>query len=260
VQQVLKRETPGEARPGISLSLKRFTMKRSISIGIALLGLIIPAWADSGQAEKERITDSSNVLKDIMNAPDKGIPGSVLDGTKCVIVIPSVKKAAFIIGASYGRGVMSCRTGEDFKGPWSGPIMMATEQGSVGFQIGGEGTDFVILVLNDDGARAVMKSKVKLGADASIAAGPVGRTAEASTTGSMRAQMLSYSRARGVFGGVSLSGASLRVDGDANKNLYGEKVTPEQIMKGEVPTPEVANPLIAELTKASAKSAQEKKQ
>jgi lipid-binding SYLF domain-containing protein len=153
---------------------------------------------------------------------------------------------------------MSCRTGDDFKGPWSDPIMMATESGSVGFQIGGEGTDFVILVLNDDGARAVMKSKIKLGADASIAAGPVGRTTEAATTGNMRAQMLSYSRSRGVFGGVSLSGASLRVDSDANKNLYGEKVSPQQIMKGEVTMPEVAKPLIQTLTEASEKAKQEK--
>lgn len=233
-------------------------MKKLIGIATACLGLIVPVWAESGQTEKDRITDASNVLREILKAPDKGVPQSVLDGTKCAIVIPSVKKAAFIIGGSYGRGVMSCRTGDDFKGPWSDPIMMATESGSVGFQIGGEGTDFVILVLNDDGARAVMKSKVKLGADASIAAGPVGRTAEAATTGSMQAQMLSYSRAHGVFGGVSLSGASLRVDGDANKNLYGEKVTPQQIMKGEVTMPDAAKPLIEELTRASAQSKEEK--
>lgn len=233
-------------------------MKRAMSVGIICLGLIASAWAESGEKEKERIKDADNVLKDILEAPDKGVPMSVLDGTKCAIVIPSVKKAAFIVGASYGRGVMSCRTGDDFKGPWSAPIMMATESGSVGFQIGGQGTDFVILVLNNDGARAIMKSKVKLGADASIAAGPVGRTAEASTTGLMQAQMLSYSRSQGVFGGVSLSGASLRVDGDANKNLYGEKVTPEQIMKGEVTMPDVAKPLIEELTRASEKAKKEK--
>jgi SH3 domain-containing YSC84-like protein 1 len=233
-------------------------MKRVTSIGIVCLSLIASVWADSGEKEKDRITESENVLKDIMEAPDKGVPGSVMDGAKCVITIPSVKKGAFIVGGSYGRGVMSCRTGDDFKGPWSGPIMMATESGSVGFQIGGEGTDFVILVLNDDGARTLMRSKVKLGADASVAAGPVGRTAEASTTGSMKAQMLSYSRSRGVFAGVSLSGASLRVDDDANKNLYGEKVTPQQIMKGDVPVPDVAKPLIATLTRAAEKAKQEK--
>jgi len=233
-------------------------MKRLISVCMVCLGFITSVWAESGATEKDRIKDSTNVLKDVLNAPDKGIPESVLGGTKCVIVIPSVKKAAFIVGASYGRGVMTCRTGDDFKGPWSAPIMMATESGSVGFQIGGSGTDFVILVLNDDGARTLMKSKVKLGADASIAAGPVGRTAEASTTGSMKAQMLSYSRSRGAFAGVSLSGASLRVDDDANKNLYGEKVTSEQIMKGAVPMPEEAKPLIEIVNQATQKARSEK--
>jgi SH3 domain-containing YSC84-like protein 1 len=235
----------------------RFNMKKLASVCILCAAFLTPAWGE-GDTEKDRIKESNDVLKDILNAPDKGVPLSVLDGTKCVITIPSVKKAAFIIGGSYGRGVMSCRTGDDFKGPWSDPIMMATESGSVGFQIGGEGTDFVILVLNDDGARAIMKSKVKLGADASIAAGPVGRTTEAATTGNMRAQMLSYSRSHGAFAGVSLSGASLRVDGDANKNLYGEKVSPQQIMKGEVTMPEAAKPLIQTITDATSKSKEEK--
>ena len=219
--------------------------------------LLTSVWAQ-GDKEKDRIKESTNVLKDILEAPDKGVPGSVLDGAKCVITIPSVKKAGFIVGASYGRGVMTCRAGDDFRGPWSGPLMMATESGSVGLQIGGQGTDFVILVLNDGGARAIMKSKVKLGADASVAAGPVGRTAEASTTGAMQAQMLSYSRSRGVFGGVSLSGASLRVDGDANKNLYGKAVTPEQVIKGEVPVPDDAKPLIAIVTEATEKAKEKK--
>jgi lipid-binding SYLF domain-containing protein len=227
---------------------------RVIGIGILCLSLIAPVLADSSEKEKDRITQANVVFKEISNAPDKGIPGDVFGGTKCVIILPSVKKGAFIVGASYGRGVMSCRTGADFKGPWSAPIMMALEQGSLGLQIGGEGTDFIILVTNDSGARAVMKSKVKLGADASIAGGPVGRTAEASTTGSMKAEMLSYSRSQGVFAGVSLSGASLRVDNDANQHLYGEKVTPEQIMSGSVPTPDVAKPLIETLTTAQEKA------
>jgi lipid-binding SYLF domain-containing protein len=150
---------------------------------------------------------------------------------------------------------MTCRQGEDFKGPWSAPVMMASSSGSIGFQIGAEATDFVILVLNDAGARNMMKNKVKLGADASIAAGPVGRTAEAATSGKMNAQMLSYSRSRGVFGGVSLSGATLRPDGDANKNLYGEKVSAEQIVKGEgVTMPEEARGLIDALTAATTKA------
>lgn len=230
-------------------------MKKMTSMLLVGLGLVASCWAESGEKEKERVKDSSNVMKEIMDAPDKGIPGSVLDGTKCVIVLPGVKKAAFGVGATYGRGVMTCRQGADFKGPWSAPVMMASSSGSIGFQIGAEATDFVILVLNDDGARNMLHNKVKLGADASIAAGPVGRTAEASTSGKMNAQMLSYSRARGVFGGVSLSGATLRPDGDANQSLYGQKVSAEQIVKGEgVTMPEEAKGLIDTLTTATSKA------
>jgi SH3 domain-containing YSC84-like protein 1 len=228
-------------------------MKNLASTLLVCAGFITSGWAGSGETEKDRVKESGNVMKEIMDAPDKGIPGSVLDGTKCVVVLPGVKKAAVGIGGSYGRGVMTCRTGEDFKGPWSPPVMMASSGGSFGFQIGGQSTDFVILVLNDSGARAMLKNKLKLGADASIAAGPVGRTAEASTTGTMKAQMLSYSRSQGVFGGVSLSGATLRPDGDANKNLYGEKVTTEQIINSQgVTMPEEARTLIDTLTAATA--------
>jgi SH3 domain-containing YSC84-like protein 1 len=234
-------------------------MKRITSMGAVFLGLIISAWADTGEKERDRITESANVVKDIFNAPDKGVPLGVLDGTKCVIVIPGLKKAAFIVGGDYGRGVMTCRTGEDFKGPWSAPLMMASGGGDIGFQIGAEATDVVILVLNDDGARSIMKSKVKLGAEASVAAGPVGRTTEASTNEAMKAQMLSYSRARGVFAGVSVSGMTLRVDGDANENLYGEKVTAQQILTGQgITMPDEAKPLIAAIKQATGKAAEEK--
>jgi SH3 domain-containing YSC84-like protein 1 len=234
----------------------RFKVKRLTSLGLVILGLLLSAWADTGKKEKERITASTNVLDDIFNAPDKGVPLSVLDGTKCVVVIPDLKKAAFIIGADYGRGVMTCRTGEDFKGAWSAPIMMASGGGDIGFQLGVEGTDVVILVLNDDGARSLMKSKLQLGAEASVAGGPVGRTAEASTNAVMRAQMLSYSRAHGVFAGISVSGMTLRVDGDANENLYGKEVSPEQILKGEgIMMPDQAKPLIETLTQATKKAA-----
>jgi lipid-binding SYLF domain-containing protein len=171
-----------------------------------------------------------------------------------------MKKAGFVVGASYGRGVMTCRTGADFKGPWSPPVMMASSGGSFGLQIGAEATDFVILVLNDSGARAMMKNKIKLGADASIAAGPVGRTSEAATSGTMKAQMLSYSRSRGVFGGVSLSGSTLRPDGDANKNLYGEKVSAEQIINSQgVTMPEEAKQLVEVLTSATINKPPEEK-
>ncbi len=229
-------------------------MKRLGLIGTLLLILTTILMAAEGDTEKDRVKESGDVMKEIVGQPDKGIPGKLLDGSKCVIVLPSVKKGAVGIGGSYGRGVMTCRSGDDLKGPWSAPVMMASSAASIGFQIGGEATDFVILVMNDAGARSMLKNKVKLGADASIAAGPVGRTSEASTNASMKAQMLSYSRSRGVFGGVSLSGATLRPDGDANDNLYGKKVTPEQIVKGQgIEMPAVAKPLIETLTTATAK-------
>jgi lipid-binding SYLF domain-containing protein len=210
----------------------------------------------AGDAERGRVKESGQVLKEILDAPDKGIPKSVLDGSKCVIVLPSVKKMAVGIGGSYGRGVMTCRTGTDYKGPWSAPIMMASSGGSVGFQIGGQATDFVIIVMNDGGAKNLLNNKVKLGADASVAAGPVGRTAEASTNARMQAQMLSYSRSQGVFGGVSLSGSTLRPDGGANENLYRQKVKPEEIIAGKVPMPPEAQQLITDLEKSQSAVAQ----
>lgn len=228
-------------------------MKRLGLIGTLLLILTTTLMAAEGDTEKDRVKDSADVMREIVGQPDKGIPGKLLDGSKCVIVLPSVKKGAVGIGGSYGRGVMLCRGGDDFKGPWSAPVMMASSSASIGLQLGGQATDFVILVMNDAGARSMLKNKVKLGADASVAAGPVGRTSEASTNASLKAQMLSYSRSRGVFGGVSLSGATLRPDGDANDNLYGKKVTSEQIVKGQgIVVPEVAKPLIETLTTATA--------
>ena len=232
-------------------------MKSISTVGIIVLGLIVSAWADSGDKERGRITTAADVVKDTFNAPDKGVPLSVLNGTKCVIVIPDLKKAAFIVGGDYGRGVMTCRTGSNFKGPWSAPIMMASGGGDIGLQLGVEGTDVVILVLNEEGARSIQRSKVKLGAEASVAAGPVGRTQEAATNEAMKAQMLSYSRSRGLFAGVSVSGMTLRVDGDANENLYGRKVTSQQILQGEVTMPDEAKPLIAQIRKATAKAAEQ---
>lgn len=201
---------------------------------------------DTG-TEQERVRESGDVLKQILAMTDQGVPTSVLNGCKCVIIMPSVKKVAIGIGGTYGRGVMTCRTGTDYKGSWSAPIMMASSGGNIGLQIGGQATDFVIMVMNDQGAKSLLNNKVKLGADASIAAGPVGRTAEASTNARMEAQMLSYSRSRGVFGGVSLSGATLRPDGSANQNLYGRKVTPQEIMYGKIAMPSAANELIGTL-------------
>jgi lipid-binding SYLF domain-containing protein len=238
-----------------------FDMNKKKRLGVLAAMVLFAAVAfgqsedqKGGSTERDRVKDSGQVLKEILDTPDKGIPNSVLDGSKCVIILPSVKKVAIGIGGSYGRGVMTCRTGADYKGPWSAPIMMASSGGSVGFQIGGEATDIVITVMNDGGARSLLNSKVKLGADASVAAGPVGRTGEAATNGRMQAQMLSYSRSQGVFGGVSLSGSTLRPDDDANENLYGHKVTPEEIIAGKVPMPPAAEQLIGDLQKSPSAS------
>jgi lipid-binding SYLF domain-containing protein len=201
----------------------------------------------------DRVQQAAQVFKDLSNA-ESGLPINVLNKSDCVVILPSVKKAAFIVGAQYGKGVMVCRSGANFNGRWGAPIMMQSSGGSFGLQAGGQGTDFVILVMNDDGARSVMKGRAKLGSEASIAAGPVGRNAEASTTGTMQAQMLSYSRAQGVFGGVSLSGTSLGPDDGDNQKLYGKKVSGTEIFDGSVQPPASASDLLAELEKASPKN------
>src|SRR5438445_1473756 len=180
----------------------------------------LPLSAKEDKKETDRLDNCGTVLKEILDIPDD-IPPDLLDKAECVIIFPSVLKAAFIVGGSYGRGAMTCRTGEHFNGPWGAPSMMALEGGSVGFQIGGQATDFVLLVMNDRGANGILSSKVKLGADASVAAGPVGRNASAETDVSMRAEILSYSRARGLFAGISLEGSTIRPDNDANKRIYG---------------------------------------
>ena len=190
-------------------------MKKLIPIALSLCLGAPPLVADN--REKERLENCGIVIQEIMDIPDN-IPQDLIDKADCVI------KAAFIFGGSYGRGAMTCRTGEKFTGPWSAPTMMALEGGSFGFQIGGQATDFVLLVMNGRGARAILKSKVKLGADASAAAGPKGRTAEASTDVTMRAEILSYSRARGLFAGISLAGSTVRPDNGANENVYSKSL------------------------------------
>jgi SH3 domain-containing YSC84-like protein 1 len=223
---------------------------------LALMGL---SWApnssarakDDEQKENDRIQNAGTVVKEILDVPDD-IPQDLLDKARCVIVFPSVLKAAFVVGGSYGRGVMVCRTHKDFAGPWGAPAMMALEGGSVGFQVGGEATDFVILVMNNRGVDSLLHSKVKLGADAAIAAGPKGRDAQADTDATLRAEMLSYSRSRGAFAGVSLEGSTLRPDNDANHRLYGKDTSaPEIIAESKVQAPESAHALIARLQKAS---------
>jgi len=232
---------------------RSLTEKGMALMTIAVLCLMIPrfAIAADNEHEQERVKESGNVMTELLNS-SSGIPIDVLNKSECVIVLPSVKKAGFIVGGEYGRGVMTCRGGENFDGPWSAPTMMASSGGSIGLQAGGQSTDFVVLVMNDKGARAVMNGKAKLGADASVAAGPVGRDAQASTNAAMSAQMLSYSRAQGVFGGVSLSGTSLRPDDGANEKLYGKKVTATEIISGTAgPAPDSAKELISVLTQKS---------
>jgi lipid-binding SYLF domain-containing protein len=223
------------------------------------LALVGAAWprtssakpGDEDRKENDRIRNSGTVMREILNVPDD-LPRDLLDKARCVIVLPSVTKAAFVVGGEYGRGVMTCRTGRNYDRGWGAPAMMALEGGSFGFQIGGEATDFVILVMNNRGADSILHSKVKLGADASIAAGPKGRQAEADTDAAMRAEMLSYSRSRGVFAGVSLEGTTLRPDNDANKRLYGRDVSPEDVIKeSKVEAPASAHDLLAALQQAS---------
>jgi SH3 domain-containing YSC84-like protein 1 len=230
-------------------------MKKTMA-AFLVFALALPLGAE-GQADKkevDRLENCGTVLKEIMDIPDD-IPQDLIDKAECIIVYPSVLKAAFIVGGSYGRGAMTCRTGEHFTGPWSAPTMMALEGASVGLQLGGQATDFVLLVMNVRGARAILSSKVKLGADASAAAGPKGRNAEASTDVTLRAEVLSYSRARGLFAGISLAGSTVRPDNGANESLYGKKVVAEDIVfKGAVRVSPSARPMIDYLNKKSPKN------
>jgi SH3 domain-containing YSC84-like protein 1 len=217
------------------------------SITMAVLVLAFSTPADKEGKEEDRVKDAGKVMTEILNVPDD-VPQDLLDKADCVVIFPSVLKAAFIVGASYGRGVMTCRTGSNFNGPWGAPSMMALEGGSFGLQIGGEATDFVLLVMNDRGANGILSSKVKLGGDASVAAGPVGRSASAETDASLRAEILSYSRARGAFAGVSLAGSTIRPDNDANERIYGQKLSARDIvLRHETSPPPAAAPLLSTL-------------
>jgi SH3 domain-containing YSC84-like protein 1 len=228
-------------------------MKKFFALLISC-ALLTPAYAADNGTEQDRVEDAGHVLKEILNIPED-IPQDLLDKAECVIVLPSVKKAAFGIGASYGRGVMICRSGLSYTGPWGPPAMYALEGASIGFQIGLQGTDFVLLVMNPSGARSLLKSKVKLGADASAAAGPKGRTASAATDVVMSAEILSYSRNKGLFAGVSLEGSTLRSDGSANEKLYGQKLTARQIIReGKVKNPPCAAELVEVLNTKSPKN------
>src|SRR6185436_7290105 len=207
---------------------------------------------------EDRLRACATVVEEILAIPDD-VPGDLLNKAECVIVFPGVKKFAVGVGGSYGRGAMTCRTGADFTGGWSAPTLMILEGGSIGFQIGGQSTDFVLLVMNDRGATSVLSSKVKLGADASAAAGPKGRTAAAATDVVMQAEILTYSRARGVFAGVSLEGSTLRPDRDGNALVYGGEIAPRELVKGGVAVPSAAKGIVEVLNQHSPKNLSEGK-
>lgn len=228
-------------------------MKQTLVVGLALLLAFACPAADQTREEK-RLEACGEVFKEILNIPD-GIPKELLDKAECVIVIPSVLKFAIGVGGDFGRGAITCRTGEHFTGPWSAPALFALEGGNIGFQLGGTATDFVLLVMNPRGANSILRSKVKLGADAAAAAGPKGRTAAADTDIVMQAEVLSYSRARGLFAGVSLEGSTLRSDGSANRKVYGRSLSAKEIVRqGKVGVPASGRELIALLNKTSPKN------
>ncbi len=218
------------------------------SILLTLSPIVSEAAGASDQSkDDDRLRNCGTVLKEILDVPDN-IPHDLLDKADCVVVFPSVVKAAFIVGASYGRGAMSCRRGQEFRGPWGAPTMMALEGGSFGLQIGGDATDFVLLVMNESGARGILASKVKLGGDAAVAAGPVGRDASAESDVSLRAEILSYSRSRGLFAGVSLEGSTIRPDNGDNRRVYGKNISARDIvLSGKVAVPPAAEKFISTL-------------
>src|SRR6202795_1619399 len=228
-------------------------MRKIFSL-LMLVGLAaLPALADEKDRVSGRLEESGSVLEEILNIPDN-VPQDLLDKAECIVVFPSVIKFAIGLGGSYGHGAMICRSGEHFTGPWGAPSMAALEGGSFGLQLGGQATDFVLLIMNPRGAKAILDSKVKLGAGMSAAAGPKGRDASASTDATLRAEILTYSRARGLFAGISLNGSTLRPDNDANEKIYGKKIDAKDIvLHGAVPVPPSAKLLISTLNQHSPK-------
>lgn len=232
-------------------------MKKKEWIVFALCLVFTTVWI-MGESEEDRLANCAKVMKEIVDIPD-GIPQDLLDKAECVVVMPSVMKFALGIGGSYGKGALVCRTGANFDGPWGVPAMYRLEGGNIGIQLGGTATDFVLLIMNPRGIDGILSSKVKLGADASAAAGPKGRATSAETDATLRAEILSYSRARGLFAGVSLQGSTLRQDSDANKSIFGKKITAREIViGGKVPVPQAAKELVSVLQKASPKNRSDK--
>jgi len=224
---------------------------RKLLFGLLVLAMTATFAMAGDEKEEERVKNAGVVLKEILDIPDN-IPRDLLDRAECVVVMPSVLKGAFGVGGSYGRGVMVCRSGEHFTGAWGAPALYALEGVSIGFQLGGQATDFVLLVMNPSGAKSLLSSKVKLGADASAAAGPKGRTAEGATDVVMKAEILSYSRNKGLFAGISLEGSTLRSDGSANKKLYGKELSAKEIIReNKVAVPACARQLVSLLNTKS---------
>jgi lipid-binding SYLF domain-containing protein len=225
---------------------------RYLSVVLLLAVFSLPAVAQ--KKENDRIQNAGMVMTEILNVPDD-IPQELLDKAECVVILPSVVKFGFIFGGSYGRGIMTCRGGKEFNGPWGAPTMMALEGGSFGLQLGGQATDFVLLVMNPRGADSILSSKVKLGAGVSAAAGPKGREASAATDAALRAEVLSYSRSRGLFAGMYLEGSTLRPDNDANKRVYGSSLSAKEIvLEGKASPPPAAQELLSVLDKRSPKN------
>jgi len=207
--------------------------------------------ADKEAKVVDRLDASTDLMSSMMKADDKGVPQDLLDKAKCVVLVPGMKKAGFIVGAKYGRGFAMCR--RDSGAGWSAPAAVRMEGGSVGFQIGGSEQDVLLLVMNDTGMKHLISSKFTLGGDATVSAGPVGRDASAQTDATLRAEMLSYSRSRGLFAGIALTGATLRPDDDANKELYGHEVSNQDVLMGKVSTPAAAEKLIHAMSRDSAR-------
>jgi lipid-binding SYLF domain-containing protein len=224
--------------------------KNLLIISALLISLAIPAASLASDRDDDvtRVHRAAEVFKDIMNTPDKGIPRELLESAKCVAIVPGEKKFALIIGGNYGRGVATCRTGAG----WSAPMFVAVDGGSVGYQIGGSSTDIVMLFMNDHALQSLLSDKFKLGADATVAAGPVGRQAAADTDAKLRAEILTYSRAHGVFAGVSLDGSAVQADKSGDSAMYGPDVSRRQILDGKVTPPESARELVDALGTYSA--------
>ena len=227
---------------------------RRVSVFVVAIFLTCPTFAANESREQKRLEACGQVFKEIMDIPD-GLPKDLLNKAECVIVIPSVLKFAFGVGGDFGRGAITCRTGQHFTGPWSAPALFALEGANIGFQLGGQATDFVLLVMNPRGANSILSSKVKLGGEASAAAGPKGRSAAADTDIIMRAEILSYSRSRGLFAGISLEGSTLRSDGSANRKLYGRSLTAKEIVReGKAGVPASGREFVSLLNKQSPKN------